>query len=82
MQLNQAYQLFQGLEQRITTSCLTEDRLYEFMHEHGQQMEDIKAHLGVLHNLFMEVNDHLNDLDTVTNTATYLKDITHMSRNS
>ena len=35
----------------------TEDRLYEFMHEHGQRMEDIEAHLGVLHNLFMEVND-------------------------
>ena len=34
------------------------------MHEHGQWMEDIKAHLGVLHNLFMEVNDGLNDLDT------------------
>ena len=34
------------------------------MHKHGQQMEDIKAHLGVLHNLFMEVNDHLNNLDT------------------
>ena len=42
----------------------TEDRLYEFMHEHGQRMEDIEAHLGVLHNLFMEVNDRLNDLDT------------------
>ena len=42
----------------------TEDRLYEFMHKHGQCMEDIKAHLGVLHNLFMEVNDCLNDLDT------------------
>ena len=27
-------------------------------------MEDIKAHLGVLHNSFMEVDDHLNDLDT------------------
>ena len=27
-------------------------------------MEDIEAHLGVLHNLFMEVNDHLNNLDT------------------
>ena len=27
-------------------------------------MEDIEAHLGVLHNLFMEVNSHLNDLDT------------------
>ena len=27
-------------------------------------MEDIEAHLGVLHNLFMEVNNHLNDLDT------------------
>ena len=27
-------------------------------------MEDIEAHLGVLHNSFMEVNDHLNDLDT------------------
>ena len=34
------------------------------MHEHGQHMEDIEAHLGVLHNLFMEVNDRLNDLDT------------------
>ena len=42
----------------------TEDRLYEFMHEHGQWMEDIKVHLGVLHNSFMEVNDCLNDLDT------------------
>ena len=42
----------------------TEDRLYEFMHEHGQRMEDIEAHLGVLHNSFMEVNDRLNDLDT------------------
>ena len=42
----------------------TEDRLYEFMHEHGQRMEDIEAHLGVLHNLFMEVNNRLNDLDT------------------
>ena len=42
----------------------TEDRLYEFMHEHGQRMEDIEAHLGVLHNSFMEVNDCLNDLDT------------------
>ena len=42
----------------------TEDLLYEFMHEHGQRMEDIEAHLGVLHNLFMEVNDRLNDLDT------------------
>ena len=27
-------------------------------------MEDIEAHLRVLHNLFMKVNDHLNDLDT------------------
>ena len=34
------------------------------MHEHGQRMEDIKAHLGVLHNSFMEVNDRLNNLDT------------------
>ena len=34
------------------------------MHEHGQRMEDIEAHIGVLHNLYMEVNDHLNDLDT------------------
>ena len=34
------------------------------MHEHGQRMEDIEAHLGVFHNSFMEVNDHLNDLDT------------------
>ena len=34
------------------------------MHEHGQRMEDIEAHLGVLHNSFMEVNDRLNDLDT------------------
>ena len=42
----------------------TEDHLYKFMHEHGQWMEDIEAHLGVLHNLFMEVNNHLNDLDT------------------
>ena len=42
----------------------TEDRLYEFMHEHGQRMEDIEAHLGVLHNSFMEVNDRLNNLDT------------------
>ena len=42
----------------------SEDHLYEFMHEHGQHMEDIEAHLGVLHNLFMEVNDRLNNLDT------------------
>ena len=42
----------------------TEDCLYEFMHEHGQQMEDIEAHLGVLHNSFMEVNNHLNNFDT------------------
>ena len=34
------------------------------MHEHGQHMEDIEAHLGVLHNSFMEVNDRLNNLDT------------------
>ena len=34
------------------------------MHEHGQRMEDIEAHLGVLHNSFMEVNNHLNNLDT------------------
>ena len=27
-------------------------------------MEDIEAHLGVLHNSFMEVNNHLNNLDT------------------
>ena len=27
-------------------------------------MEDIEAHLGVLHNSFMEVNDRLNDLGT------------------
>ena len=27
-------------------------------------MEDIEAHLSVLHNLFMEVNNCLNDLDT------------------
>ena len=27
-------------------------------------MEDIKAHLRVLHNSFMEVNNHLNDLNT------------------
>ena len=27
-------------------------------------MEDIEVHLGVLHNLFMEVNNRLNDLDT------------------
>ena len=34
------------------------------MHEHGQCMEDIEAHLGVVHNSFMEVNNCLNDLDT------------------
>ena len=34
------------------------------MHEHEQRMENIKAHPGVLHNSFMEVNDCLNDLDT------------------
>ena len=27
-------------------------------------MKDIKAHLGVLHNSFMEVNNRLNNLDT------------------
>ena len=48
----------------MSANCPTEDCLYEFMHEHGQCMEDIEAHLGVLHNLFMEVNDCLNDLDT------------------
>ena len=64
MQLNQAYQSFQGLEQRVTTSCPTKDHLYEFMHEHGQRMEDIEAHLRVLHNSFMEVKDCLNDLGT------------------
>ena len=48
----------------MSANCPTEDRLYEFMHEHGKRMEDIEAHLGVLHNSFMEVNDHLNDLDT------------------
>ena len=34
------------------------------MHEHGQWMEDIEIHLGVLHNSSMEVNDCLNNLDT------------------
>ena len=48
----------------MSTNRPTEDCLYEFMHEHGQRMEDIEAHLGVLHNSFMEVNDRLNDLDT------------------
>ena len=48
----------------MSANCPTEDHLYEFMHEHGQHMEDIAAHLGVLHNLFMEVNNHLNNLDT------------------
>ena len=48
----------------MSVNSPTEDHLYEFMHEHGQCMEDIEAHLGVLHNLFMEVNDCLNDLDT------------------
>ena len=42
----------------------TEDCLYKFMHEHGQRMEDIEAHLAVLHNSSMEVNNHLNNLDT------------------
>ena len=42
----------------------TEDCLYKFMHEHGQRMEDIEVHLGILHNLFMEANDCLNDLET------------------
>ena len=64
IQLNQAYQSFQGLGQCVTASCPTKDCFYKFMHEHGQWMEDIEAHLGVLHNSFMEVNDHLNDLDT------------------
>ena len=48
----------------MSASRPTKDHLYEFMHEHGQRMEDIEAHLGVLHNSFMEVNDRLNDLDT------------------
>ena len=48
----------------MSANSPTEDHLYKFMHEHGQCMEDIEAHLGVLHNLFMEVNDCLNDLDT------------------
>ena len=56
--------MFQGLEQQVTASRPSKDCLYEFMHEHGQCMEDIEAHLGVLHNSFMEVNDCLNDLDT------------------
>ena len=42
----------------------TEDCHFELIHEHEQQMEDIEAYLGVLHNSFREVNDHLNDLDT------------------
>ena len=64
IQLNQAYQLFQGLEQQVSANHPTEDHLYKFMHDHGQHMEDIDAHLRVLHNSFMEVNDCLNDLDT------------------
>ena len=64
IQLNQAYQSFQGLEKHVTASRPTEDCLYKFMHEHGQWMEDIEAHLVVLHNSFMEVNNCLNDLDT------------------
>src|SRR6202000_2250788 len=49
--------------QWVSANHPTENHLHEFMHEHGQRMEDIEAHLGVLHNLFMEVNDCLNDLD-------------------
>ena len=64
IQLNQAYQSFQGLEHHMSTNHPSEDHLYKLMHEHGQHMEDIKAHLGVLHNSSMEVNDCLNDLDT------------------
>ena len=52
------------VRKNVSAGRPTEDRLYEFMHKHGQRMEDIEAHLGVLHNLFMEVNDRLNDLDT------------------
>ena len=48
----------------MSANCPTEDHLYEFMHKHGQHMEDIEAHLGVLHNSFMEVSNHLNKLDT------------------
>ena len=48
----------------MSTNCPSEDHLYEFMHKHGQWMEDIEAHLGVLHNSFMEVNNRLNNLDT------------------
>ena len=48
----------------MSANCPTEDCLNEFMHEHGQCMEDIEAHLQVLHNSFMEVNNRLNNLDT------------------
>ena len=48
----------------MSTNRPSKDHLYEFMHEHGQQMEDIEAHLRVLHNSFMEVSNHLNKLDT------------------
>lgn len=34
------------------------------MHKHGQDMEDIEAHLGVLQKSSMEVNNHLNGLNT------------------
>ena len=36
VQLNQAYQLFQGLEQCVMASRPTEDCLYEFMHGHAK----------------------------------------------
>ena len=34
-------------------------------------MEDIEAHLRVLHNLFMEVNDCLNDLVVAVDVETF-----------
>ena len=62
--MNLAYQSFQGLERRLPTGDLPENRIFEQIGRQEQRFQNLEDRVAGLHNQSMEVGDRLGDLET------------------
>src|SRR6202000_1297561 len=62
--MNLAYQSFQGLERRLPTGDLPENRIFEQIGRQEQRFQNLEDWVAGLHNQSMEVGDRLGDLET------------------
>ena len=62
--MNLAYQSFQGLERRLPSGDLPENRIFEQIGHQEQRFQDLEDRVAGLHNQSMEVGDRLGDLET------------------